>query len=150
MTLGEDEPMGLTTRRPIRVFLVGGHPITRALTHAALADGDGIAVVGEVSDADDVLKRIGAEAADVAIVDLEIGGDALSQVSRSLRAVHPPVGVLLRGAAVLGHLPLAIAVADGLILYTTPRAELVFAIRNVYLGRPTVDRRIWPALFAVG
>ena len=66
---------------------------------------------------------------------------------RSLREYRPAIGVLLRDAVEQPQLRLAIDIADGFILKATPVAELVQGIRDVHLGRPAVDRRLWPALF---
>ena len=68
-------------------------------------------------------------------------------VCRSLKAYRASTAVLLLTDRERGRLPLAIDIADGLILNTAPVDVLAQGIREVHRGRPAVDRRLWPALF---
>ena len=135
-------------RGAIRVLLVDDDPVARASLRTALAGFDGIEVAGDCPSGWQTLDQIEAEGADVIILDSQPSSGTLAHLCRSLNAYRPSIGVLLLGAMEReGQLGLAIDIADGLILKATPVAELVQGIRNVYRGRPAVDRRLWPALF---
>ena len=129
------------------MFLVCDDPIARARLRTALAGYGDIEVVGDCSSGSQPLDQIEAEAASVVILDCDLRGEDLVELCRSLKGYRASVGVLLHSVMERGSLRLAIDIADGLILKATPAAELVQGIRNVYRGRPTVDRRLWPALF---
>lgn len=134
-------------RGAIRVFLVCDDAAARARLRTALAGYGDIEVVGDCASGSQPLGQIEAEAASVVILDCPLRGESLVELCRSLREYRPAIGVLLRDAVEQPQLRLAIDIADGLMLETTPVAELVRAIRDVGRGRPAVDRRLWPALF---
>ena len=141
MTVGNDK------RGAIRVFLVCDDPVARATSRTALGGYGDIEVVGDCSSGSQPLDQIEAEAASVIILDCDLRREDLVELCRSLKAHQASIGVLLQGVMGRAQLRLAIEIADGLILNATPVAELVRSIRNVHRGRPTVDRRLWPALF---
>ena len=134
-------------RGAIRVFLVCDDSVERARLRTALDGYGDIEVVGDCSSGSQSLDQIEAEAAGVVILDCDLHREDLVELCRSLKAYRASIGVLLQSVMERGQLRLAIDIADGLILKATPVAELVQAIRNVHGGRPTVDRRLWPALF---
>ena len=134
-------------RGPIRVFLVCDDAAARAGLRTALAGYHDIAVVGEASSGSQPCDQIEAAAASVIILDCDLRSEDLAELCRSLKALRASITVLLHSDIERTELRLAIDIADGLMLETTPVAELVRAIRDVGRGRPAVDRRLWPALF---
>ena len=134
-------------RAAIRVFLVRDDHVARAALRTALAAYGDIDVVGDCSSGSQPLEQIQARAVSVVILDCDLLSGSLAVVCRSLKAYRASTAVLLLTDRERGRLPLAIDIADGLILNTAPVDVLAQGIREVHRGRPAVDRRLWPALF---
>jgi two-component system response regulator DesR len=134
-------------RGAIRVFLVCDDPAARAKRGAALLGYGDIDVVGDCSSGSQALEQIQAAAADVAVLDCDLRGEQIAELCRSLKAFRASIGVLLMSAMRRPPLRLAIDIADGLMLRSTPVAALAQGIRDAHRGRPAMDRRLWPALF---
>jgi two-component system response regulator NreC len=81
--------------KPIRVFLVDDHTMTRAGIRSLVNSLDGFTVIGDHGDAREAVEIIAREKPDLVLMDITMPGlsgiDALDQV----RAVHPRVRVLM-------------------------------------------------------
>lgn len=61
-------------------------------------EDDGFEVVGQAGDAEDLLRKVGAHAPDVAVVDIRMppgNSDDGIQAAKKIRAEHPDTGVLV-------------------------------------------------------
>jgi DNA-binding NarL/FixJ family response regulator/class 3 adenylate cyclase len=88
---------GRAAGTPIRVVLADDSVLLREGVARILAEAD-FEVVGQVSNADDLLRRIGFSKPDVAIVDIRMpptNTDEGLQAARAIRERFPGVGVLV-------------------------------------------------------
>jgi DNA-binding NarL/FixJ family response regulator len=135
-------------RGEIRVLLVDDDALVRAGLSMMLNGSDGLVIVGEAEDGDQVLAAVAKHRPDVVLMDLRMPRvDGIVATAR-LRAVPraPEVIVLTTFDAdenVLGALR---AGASGFLLKDSPPAEIANAIRRVAAGdpmlSPAVTRRL--------
>jgi DNA-binding NarL/FixJ family response regulator len=132
---------------PVRVLLVDDDPLVRAGLRMMLAGDDGIAVVGEAADGDELVAAVAAHSPAVVLLDIRMSRlDGISAL-RELRALsaHPPAVIILTtfraDALVLDALR---AGAAGFLLKHTAPDQIVHAITTAAAGEPTVS----PAVLA--
>jgi DNA-binding NarL/FixJ family response regulator len=130
--------------RPLRIVIVDDHPIVRKGLAQLINCEPDLAVCGESADPEGALAVIGAEAPDVAVVDLSLGtGNGLDLV-KALAAAHPAVGVLvlsMRDELLYAEGALR-AGARGYIMKQEATRDLLAAIRQVASGRSYVSERV--------
>jgi DNA-binding NarL/FixJ family response regulator len=88
---------GTAEATPVRVVLAEDSVLLREGI-ARLLEGAGFEVVGQVDNADDLVRRVGFSKPDVAIVDIRMPPthtDEGLQAARRIRERHPQVGVLM-------------------------------------------------------
>jgi DNA-binding NarL/FixJ family response regulator len=133
---------------PIRVMIVDDHPVVRNGLIGMLESDDGFEVVGEAGDGAEAVRRAGALAPDVILMDLrmpEMDGvsaiAALSQAGSSARVL-----VLTTYDTDSDVLSAIEAGATGYLLKDAPGAELFRAIRAAASGEavlsPSVATRV--------
>ena len=132
----------------IRVLLVDDDALVRAGLSMMLNGSDGLVIVGEAEDGDQVPAAVSKHRPDVVLMDLRMPRVDGIAATRRLRAVPraPEVIVLTTFDAdenVLGALR---AGASGFLLKDSPPAEIANAIRRVAAGdpilSPAVTRRL--------
>ncbi|MEL4358474.1 MULTISPECIES: response regulator transcription factor [unclassified Luteococcus] len=132
----------------IRVLLVDDQEMIRMGFRMVLGTAEGIEVVGEASDGDEVLDALGAHPADVVLMDVRMprmdGIDATRQVSS---LTDPPHVLVLTTFDLDEYAYEALrAGASGFLLKDTPLQELAAAIRHVHHGdavvAPSTTRRL--------
>ena len=128
----------------IRVLLVDDDALVRAGLTMMLDGTNGIEVVGEAADGDQVPAAVDAHAPDVVLMDLRMPRTDGITATRRLRARPraPEVIVLTTFDAdenVLGGLR---AGASGFLLKDSPPARIVEAIRRVAAGDPILSPEI--------
>ena len=77
----------------IRILIVDDHPLVRAGVRAMLNQADGIVVVGECADGDQVVAVADNAHPDVVLMDMPVGGGA--DATRNLLAGQPGVKVII-------------------------------------------------------
>jgi len=132
------------TAHRIRVLLVDDDALVRAGLTMMLDGANGIEVVGEAADGDQVPAAVDAHAPDVVLMDLRMPRTDGITATRRLRARPraPEVIVLTTFDAdenVLGGLR---AGASGFLLKDSPPARIVEAIRRVAAGDPILSPEI--------
>ena len=132
------------TAHRIRVLLVDDDALVRAGLTMMLDGANGIEVVGEAADGDQVPAAVDAHAPDVVLMDLRMPRTDGITATRRLRARPraPEVIVLTTFDAdenVLGGLR---AGASGFLLKDSPPAQIVEAIRRVAAGDPILSPAI--------
>ena len=132
------------TARPIRVLLVDDDALVRAGLTMMLDGANGIEVVGEAADGDQVPAAVDAHAPDVVLMDLRMPRTDGITATRRLRARPraPEVIVLTTFDAdenVLGGLR---AGASGFLLKDSPPDQIVEAIHRVAAGDPILSPAI--------
>jgi len=126
----------------IRVLIVDDHPFVRLGVATLLAQADGIAVVGECSDGDQVLGAATDVKPDVVLMDINMPGTSGLEATRALISMQPGARVLMFTAtAVAGSVDESIrAGAMGYLLKGGDPQALLTALRTVAGGRT-----VWPA-----
>ncbi len=132
----------------IRVLLVDDDALVRAGLSMMLNGSDGLVIVGEAEDGDQVLAAVAKHRPDVVLMDLRMPRvDGIAATTR-LRAVPraPEVIVLTTFDADQNVLGALRAGASGFLLKDSPPAEIANAIRRVAAGdpmlSPAVTRRL--------
>ncbi|MBZ2407354.1 response regulator [Streptomyces albidoflavus] len=137
-----------TGSEPIRVFILDDHEVVRRGVRDLLEAEEGIAVVGEASDARQALARVPATRPQVAVLDVRLGDDAGGdhagiEVCRELRARMPELVCLMLTSfdddeALFDAI---MAGASGYVLKQINGADLVSAVRTVASGTSMLDPR---------
>jgi DNA-binding NarL/FixJ family response regulator len=121
----------------IRLFLVDDHAVLRHGLRALFRQEDGLEVVGEAEDGEELLAQLPATPCDVVLLDLHMPGlDGLATTQR-LHAEFPDVRVLVLsmadGERAIGQV--LAAGAHGYVLKNVGHDEIVMAVRAVAAGR---------------
>jgi len=121
----------------IRVFLVDDHTVLRTGIRNALAQRDGVLVVGEAGSGEDLLAQLPDTPADVVLLDINMPGMCGLATLRRLQAEFPEVRVLMLSMLDNEHyMHQALdAGALGYILKSAGVDELVHGIEAVAAGR---------------
>ena len=132
----------------IRVLLVDDDALVRAGLSMMLNGADGLVVVGEAGDGDQVPGAVARHRPDVVLMDLRMPRvDGITATRRLRGAPAPPEVIVLTtfdaDENVLGALR---AGASGFLLKDSPPADIAAAIRRVAAGdpmlSPAVTRRL--------
>jgi DNA-binding NarL/FixJ family response regulator len=121
----------------IRVFLVDDHAVMREGLRAVLGGNSNLEVVGEAANGRELLDQLATTPTDVVLLDMNMPVlDGLSTISL-LREQFPEVRILM--LSMLGHERIIGQVldagADGYVLKSTDKGELVAGIQAVALGK---------------
>ena len=139
-----------SARNEIRVLLVDDDALVRAGLSMMLNGSDGLVIVGEAEDGDQVPVAVAKHRPDVVLMDLRMSRVDGIAATRRLRGVPraPEVIVLTTFDAdenVLGALR---AGASGFLLKDSPPAEIANAIRRVAAGDPILSPAVTRRLMA--
>jgi NarL family two-component system response regulator LiaR len=132
----------------IRVLLADDHPVVRHGLQVLLRDIEGIDVVGEAADGTEALELAGTLSPDVVLMDLVMPGMNGVDATRRIATKYPKIGVLVLTSysSDTKLFPAIDAGALGFMLKDAAADDLVHAIRQVALGRPSfspaVTRRL--------
>src|SRR5215510_10075202 len=129
---------------PARVLLVDDDALVRAGLSMMLDGVDGIAVVGEAADGDQVTAAADAHSPDVVLMDLRMPRvDGIVATKRLRARPHPPEVIVLTTFDTDEDILHALrAGASGFLLKDTQPARLVEAIRLVAAGEPILSPRV--------
>ena len=132
------------TAHRIRVLLVDDDALVRAGLTMMLDGANGIEVVGEAADGDQVPAAVDAHAPDVVLMDLRMPRTDGITATRRLRARPraPEVIVLTTFAADENVLAGLRAGASGYLLKDSPPDQIVAAIHRVAAGDPILSPAI--------
>lgn len=134
------------TERP-RVVLVDDDPLVRAGLRMMLGGPDGVEVVAEGDDGDQVVALVGKHRPDVVLMDIRMARVDGLTATRDLLARYPDTKVLVlttfdADAYVLEALRVG---ARGFVLKDTPPGRLVAAVHEVVAG----DHALSPSVTAL-
>ena len=129
---------------PARVLLVDDDALVRAGLSMMLDGADGIAVVGEAADGDQVTAAADAHSPDVVLMDLRMPRVDGITATRRLRArPHPPEVIVLTTFDADENVLRALrAGASGFLLKDSPPRQIAEAIRRVAAGDPILSPKI--------
>lgn len=130
--------------RQIGVLIVDDDALVRAGLKMMLDGADGIAVVGEASDGDEVSAAVDRHRPDLVLMDLRMARvSGISATSRLRARPNPPeIVVLTTFDADEDVLRALRAGASGFLLKDTPPAQIIEAIHKVVAGDPMLSPRI--------
>jgi DNA-binding NarL/FixJ family response regulator len=128
--------MPAAATEPKRVVLCDDHEIVREAIKARMADSDGLSIVGEAGDGEEVVERIVELEPDVAIVDVELPGRDGIEATKEILKARPQTRVIIFTAhAQPDLLSLALrAGASGYVLKSAPSEDIARAVRVVAGG----------------
>jgi DNA-binding NarL/FixJ family response regulator len=129
---------------PVRVLVVDDDALVRAGLTMMLDGAEGIAVVGEAVDGDQVQAAADAHAPDVVLMDLRMPRVDGITATRRLRArPRPPEIIVLTTFDTDENILHALrAGASGFLLKDTPPARIAEAVRQVAAGEPILSPRV--------
>jgi len=133
--------------RDIRVLLVDDDAMVRAALSMML-DGNGIRVVGEAADGEQVPAAVDAHAPDVVLMDIRMPGlNGIAAIRRLRARPRPPQVIVLTTFDTDDNILRALrAGASGFLLKDSPPAVIADAVHRVAEGEPvlspTVTRRL--------
>jgi DNA-binding NarL/FixJ family response regulator len=132
----------------IRVLVADDDALVRAALSMMLAGADDIAIVGEVTDGNEVARAVAEHEPAIVLMDIRMPGMDGLAATELLRAQDnaPEVIVLTTFEADDYVLRALRAGASGFLLKHTPPADIVRAVRAVAAGEPmlspTITRRL--------
>jgi len=127
-----------------RVVLCDDHEIVREAIRTRMAGIDGIEMVGEAVDGDEMIKRVQELEPEVAIVDIELPGMDGIEATKKILDVRPETKVIVFTAhAQPDLLSLALkAGASGYVLKSAPAEDIAKAIESVAEGNTFVGTEL--------
>ena len=131
-----------TPRRPIRVMLVDADALMRTLL-ARIIQAQGVDVVAQASDGDEVTSAVLAHRPDVVLMDIRMARMSGIEATVALRALPNPPGVIaltsfVSEAAILDAVA---AGAAGFLAKDAAPEEIVQAVRQVAAGDGALSPR---------
>jgi DNA-binding NarL/FixJ family response regulator len=129
---------------PVRVLVVDDDALVRAGLTMMLDGAEGIAIVGEAADGDEVPAAADAHAPDVVLMDLRMPRVDGITATRRLRArPRPPEIIVLTTFDTDEDILHALrAGASGFLLKDTPPVRIAEAVRQVAAGEPILSPQI--------
>src|SRR5215470_1541191 len=126
---------------PVRVLMVDDDALVRAGLTMMLDGANGITVVGEAADGDEVPAAVDAHHPDVVLMDLRMPRVDGIVATRRLRArPNPPDVIVLTTFDTDDNVVRALrAGASGFLLKDTPPERIVAAVRAVAAGEPILS-----------
>lgn len=142
--------MMMPNNEPIHVLLADDHAIVRAGIRQFLERSGDIQVVAEADDGEAAIQLIQQKQPDIAVLDIQMPKASGIEVTRWVRANYPKVGILILTAFDDDPYVLAVlkAGANGYVLKTAAPADLIQAVRDVYIGKSVLDPSITQKLLA--
>lgn len=128
--------------RPTRVLLVDDDPLIRTLLGRILRS-QGVEVVGEASDGDEVVEAVQALRPDVVVMDLRMERRSGIDATRDVKALPSAPGVLAMTSfdTESSILDAVAAGADGFLAKDAGPEEIVVAVRQVAAGEGALSPR---------
>lgn len=125
----------------IRVLIADDHPIFREGVRRILERTPEVSVVGEVDNGNKVVEAAREAKADVILLDISMPGPGHLEVLRNLKEHLPRTRALMFSAHDEAEyaIPALRSGAAGYLMKSFTAAELVEAVRRVYIGRRYVS-----------
>ena len=129
---------------PLRVAIVDDHPMFRMGLAAAIDEMDGIELVGEAEDGEQVAALVADAAPDVLLLDVRLGETSGLEINRWLTEHHPDVKVIMLTMSE-DHDTALTALRDGASGYLVKGAgpeRVEHALRTVAAGDVVLDQAL--------
>lgn len=126
---------------PVRVLVVDDDPLVRAALTMVLRGADGVEMVGEAADGDEVPDAVARHRPDVVLMDIRMARvDGLQALAALRQTPDPPEVVVLTTFDADDQVVRAVrAGAAGFLLKDTPPSDIVAAVRRVADGEAVLD-----------
>ncbi len=137
------------TSNPIQVFLADDHTVVRAGIRQFLEEDDGIKVMAEASNGQELLDLLDTSLPDVVVLDIQMPVLNGIQTTREIRARKIPVGILILTAYDDPPYVQALlqAGANGYVLKTADLDEIIQGVKDVFDGKRVVDSVLRESIF---
>lgn len=131
-------------RQQIRLLVVDDHPVLREGVAAMLENCEDIELVGQASDGSEAIEMSRALLPDVVLMDLQMPGIGGFEAIAAIRVEVPSARILvLTTYGGDGQALRALrAGAQGYLLKSSLRTEMITAIRSVHAGRRHIHREV--------
>jgi DNA-binding NarL/FixJ family response regulator len=116
-------------RTPIRVAIVDACPVMRAGLIATIAAESSMEIVATAAERHEILPRLRTASVDVLVMNLVGLDGAPVAFLRTIKQVHPRVGIVVLAPTVEVAPELLAAGVSAYLAYTEPEAQLCLAIR---------------------
>jgi DNA-binding NarL/FixJ family response regulator len=128
----------------IRVLVVDDDALVRSGLTMMLDGADGLRVVGEAGDGDQVPAALDAHPTDVVLMDIRMPRvNGIAATARTRARANPPEVIVLTTFDTDENVLRALrAGASGFLLKDAPPAEIAAAIRRVAAGEPILSPRV--------
>ncbi len=132
----------------IRVFIVDDHAILRRGIRDILTDGEGVEVVGEATDYNELLGKMRKVQIDVLLLDVNLPGKNGIDILKSLREQNPQIKVLMLSMYPEDQYALRAlkAGAYGYLNKASAPEQLLSAVEQIMAGRKYVTPEIAQSL----
>lgn len=132
------------TTKTITVAIVDDHPLVRTGLRAVLEAAEGLAVVAEASDGDEVPDLVRLHHPDVILMDLSMARVSGAEATRTLRASGTSTAVVvLTSYSDRARVEQALAAgAIGYLLKDSEPADIVAGVRAAASGHVPIDPRV--------
>jgi two-component system response regulator DesR len=136
----------------VKVLVADDEKLARQRLVRLLGEIDGVTIVAECTNADEVLAAVKTQDVDVALLDIEMPGmDGIAAAAQLARELPGTRSLIVTTFGRPGYLRRAIeSGAGGFLLKDAPAAELAAAIREVHAGRRVIDPGLAGAAIADG
>jgi two-component system, NarL family, invasion response regulator UvrY len=120
-----------------RFLIADDHDVVRRGLKQILFDAFPSAIVAEVTNAEDLLKKVGLEEWDAVISDISMPGRSGLEILQQIRQDHPKLPVLILSVHSEDHYAIRVlkAGASGYLNKESAADELVRAINHLLLGK---------------
>jgi two-component system, NarL family, invasion response regulator UvrY len=127
-----------------RFLIADDHEVVRRGLKQILFDAFPSAIVEEVTNAEDLLKKVGLEEWDVVISDISMPGRSGLEILQQIRLEHPKLPVLILSVHSEDHYAIRVlkAGASGYLNKESLADELVRAINHLLLGKKYITPSI--------
>jgi len=125
----------------ITIILCEDHLITRQGIRRLLEDENGLTIIGEASNGEEVVEMVTELKPDVVVMDIAMPKLNGIEATRQIKLIHPRTGILILSAYDDDEYVFALlkAGAAGYLLKSVGGDELVRAIKAIHNGEPVLD-----------
>lgn len=125
----------------IRVIIADDHPVVREGTCQLLRQEPDLEVVGEAANGEEAIRLATTLKPDIAIIDIAMPGVDGIEATKRIKALSPPVPVLILTAYDDDQLVFALleAGAAGYLLKSAEGWEIINAVRAIHAGESVLD-----------
>jgi DNA-binding NarL/FixJ family response regulator len=114
----------------MRVLLADDHTWVRWALRTAIGEEPGLTVVGEVSEAENLLSQAQALRPDLILLEWELPGRAADGLLSALRALDSQIGVIVLSQGAESEQAALAAGADAFVSKADPPEQLLNALRR--------------------